>query len=1113
MSPVVGAAAQQWMAAMKPGIPWSVKGIEPEVREAAKVAARRSGMTLGEWLNSVILDQADDAPPAPARPGFRRQEPAPSVRLEDIAEQLARIARREQDTTPNPYAATRQSDQEALSRILNRVDSNERQTVEAFSAVNERLSAMSRQVGQMARVAPVLPSEFKPEETPAFQALEKAVRNIIEHMESGERRTRDTLKTMHDRMAEMASRAAGSVNEQVLQQAPAIRNLEARISELASRMERNETQNAVALPELLQRELAQLAGRIDGVRQDSEALASRAQTAAVQASQKELRTIEQRILSLLKDAQSTFTSQSNSPAEMQRLRGEVEGLNQRIDSARHGLASDRDVTALRTAVEQLSTRVAQGQDMRPLADLDRRVTDINQRLEQAQGSAANRTQLSELERRMAELDHRLSDAMANGTSPSGAPMLEGQIAAVADRLARAETQLASLDTIERAVNQLYDAMEQGRNSSRQIAEEAARHVMAEIHGGGPLPMAAMPADAAPEILALQEGLRAVRETAATADQRNQETLHAVHDTLEQIVVKLAELENNAVGHQMAGTMLPDGTGGDSQSALPAAEEIFAEPPLFDTNPFAAPAEAPAPAAEVNPFAGVEAPTAEAAPGSVDDIIAAARRMAQASNAHKSVLSGFAPGAGKAADVGKGTFWDKLPFLNRKPKEAKPAKAEKAVKPLKGSKVVPNVKLDGAKPAAEAKAANDNDAKRKRLMLLGLLLLAAASAYTMNLFGQPKPAPVEPAAIEQPAAPPVAAPAPDAAPATGMPQMMPEGLPQTTTPPANVQGSLGGSDKAATIASLLADPAMATASITPTPTATQGSGLVEMPPAELGATALRQAARDGDATAQFIIASRYLDGTVVRQDYAKAAQWYQRAANSGLAPAQYRLATMFERGSGVPLDLAKALTWYERAARQGNVRAMHNAAVIAAGNSLGKPDYNKAVYYFRQAADHGLKDSEFNLAVLLERGLGTVASSSDALFWYTLAAQQKDNDAAARAAVLSRSLSPAMVDGVKRRIADWQPKRSLDAANVVSITRGDWQATDTAAAAPAAAAANGDIAEVQTLLNGLGYNIGTPDGRMGTRTANAIRLFQMQNGFKVTGEATPELMAALKEKKG
>ena len=44
---------------MKPGIPWSVKGIEQQAREAAKQAARQSGMTIGEWLNSVILESAD----------------------------------------------------------------------------------------------------------------------------------------------------------------------------------------------------------------------------------------------------------------------------------------------------------------------------------------------------------------------------------------------------------------------------------------------------------------------------------------------------------------------------------------------------------------------------------------------------------------------------------------------------------------------------------------------------------------------------------------------------------------------------------------------------------------------------------------------------------------------------------------------------------------------------------------------------------------------------------------------------------------------------------------------------------------------------------------------
>ena len=43
---------------MKFGVPWSVKGIRPEARETVKEAARRSGVSLGEWLNSVIIEQA-----------------------------------------------------------------------------------------------------------------------------------------------------------------------------------------------------------------------------------------------------------------------------------------------------------------------------------------------------------------------------------------------------------------------------------------------------------------------------------------------------------------------------------------------------------------------------------------------------------------------------------------------------------------------------------------------------------------------------------------------------------------------------------------------------------------------------------------------------------------------------------------------------------------------------------------------------------------------------------------------------------------------------------------------------------------------------------------------
>ena len=45
---------------MKSGGPWNLRGLRPEAREAARTAARRSGMSVGEWLNNVIEPEDED---------------------------------------------------------------------------------------------------------------------------------------------------------------------------------------------------------------------------------------------------------------------------------------------------------------------------------------------------------------------------------------------------------------------------------------------------------------------------------------------------------------------------------------------------------------------------------------------------------------------------------------------------------------------------------------------------------------------------------------------------------------------------------------------------------------------------------------------------------------------------------------------------------------------------------------------------------------------------------------------------------------------------------------------------------------------------------------------
>src|SRR3712207_2861922 len=69
---------------MSSNAPWSVKGIDPKAREVAKDLARRSGKTLGEWLNEVIIEGGVPAPEAPAG-GARAQsgEPEPHEEADD----------------------------------------------------------------------------------------------------------------------------------------------------------------------------------------------------------------------------------------------------------------------------------------------------------------------------------------------------------------------------------------------------------------------------------------------------------------------------------------------------------------------------------------------------------------------------------------------------------------------------------------------------------------------------------------------------------------------------------------------------------------------------------------------------------------------------------------------------------------------------------------------------------------------------------------------------------------------------------------------------------------------------------------------------------------------
>lgn len=269
------------------------------------------------------------------------------------------------------------------------------------------------------------------------------------------------------------------------------------------------------------------------------------------------------------------------------------------------------------------------------------------------------------------------------------------------------------------------------------------------------------------------------------------------------------------------------------------------------------------------------------------------------------------------------------------------------------------------------------------------------------------------------------------------------------------------------------------------------------PGSAGATgpapSIEDAVAAGDPVAMYDTAVSLLPTT----ERARAIALLKEAAAKGLTMAQFRLAKVYENGEGVPRDLSAARSFTEAAAIGGNVKAMHDLAVYFSEGDVGPQSYAAAAQWFREAAELGLVDSQFNLAVLYEQGLGVSLDPVEAAFWFDVSGRAGDPDGVRRARALLSQLSPAEAETVARRARAFTPQRPDAAAN------GDFGPRPWDVLAPP------QIMDIQRMLDRLGYLTIAPDGRMGARTAEAIRRFESDSGLPSTGEATLELMRHLR----
>ncbi|MET3901050.1 localization factor PodJL [Devosia sp. UYZn731] len=459
------------------------------------------------------------------------------------------------------------------------------------------------------------------------------------------------------------------------------------------------------------------------------------------------------------------------------------------------------------------------------------------------------------------------------------------------------------------------------------------------------------------------------------------------------------------------------------------------------------------------------------------------------------------------------------------KRPKPVKEPKAAKAPKQAKPAPEPMLDADGVVIEQQSFL---ARHRRPLLLAAVLVAT-SMLALNLVLQrvaPANSPTPPQAVESVTEPAVPAPAPlNAAPASdtdsgdlgdagtssdspvdslavgsiGSRVAMTFATPETTPMPS----ALMAKGEAGQITSIEAPDQAApetTASIPATPAAPV---TFELAPEAVGPIELRQAAANGDARAQFEIGAIYTEGRALAQDYKAAATWYERAAAQGFVPAEYRLGNLYEVGNGVDKDLDIAKLWYQRGAEAGNRMAMHNLAALYASGQLGDQQFETAAEWFERAANLGMTDSQFNLGMLYARGLGVDQNMEQSYKWFSLAARTGDADASKARDDMARSLTADVVKRLNDEIAAWTSQPIDLAANFAPI--GTWSATfspgDTIKTKEV-------VSRVQTALAKLGYDIGTPDGLAGPKTADAIKAFERGTGMTESGAINPRLLAVL-----
>ena len=896
---------------MTSATPWSVKGIDPKAREVAKDLARRSGMTLGDWLNRMILEDEDPeeigsqsyftqaasepvghrwvAPPqatdflnVPAPPpepvASRIEAPIhPGDEIGKVALALDRLAERIERS--EGHAGLAISGVEASVRqALARIETAERETISVAArfegVVDEAVTEQSRLAERLRRVER---EAAGPRSAEALKSLEQALGKVAHHLYDGEVRTQQTLVEVQQRLGQVEAFGGGDSSGLI----------DAVVSRLGERIAEAEGKTAQAM-ESLQTAFSSLDGRLGNLESGSSPAIDRR--------------LEQLAVNL------THRVEASRDEIARKLQSSSEG---RFDRMERKLLEMTDHVRL---ADQTSAKAIErmGREVLTMADtLNRRVQVTETRsadaIEQVGGEVA-RIALA-VESKLGRTDNVHADALEK----LGAEI--GRISErLTERIANAERRSAlAIDDVGEQVARVTERMNQRSERSSDDLVERIR-------------------------------------------QSEERTARMLEDAREKIDRKLAETDRRLVGEPVEPVAVKPVA--DREPLSPFGDDPFPSfGPVEPANPESDPilSADPEPMAAANPFpAEPEQPSFDVEDFEAADGFAAISEPADQTAEPDFAQTAFGVGISPAevADPGRPLSTREVIEQARaaaraaaqtdasgkksRIKPPKPAKAEK-VKKAAGTSLFAGF---GAKPKVRAGSS----------LQTGVLVSGVAACLCLSMAGYvllsgkgsgppPKRVAEAIAVLGQGKSKEIMTSEADTTPFGGAPRAA---IAITTRPiqPASIEADM--SERYAAAAQAIEDKqpgglaALQKVAGQGYPAAQfylaklyeNGTGGVKKDLSEARRWTER-AAEGGDPKAMHNLGIAYIAGTGGPKNSTVAAQWFRRAADLGLLDSQYNLAALYEQGLGVSQNGAEAYKWYLIASSKGDGEARNSAQRVKA----------------------------------------------------------------------------------------------------------------------------------------------------------------------------------------